>query len=293
MMRLAEAHGFRLTAGAAAPRGPSASSGSVDERPARLSAGDLLVTRNLTVARGQVVVLQDVSLSFRAGAVTVVVGRSGVGKTTLLHTLNGLLRPVRGSVRVRGLGELGDEAALAEHRRRTATIYQEHALIHRLSALENVKLGLADRRHPLAFWPWPRALTRRAAQALADVGLLHRAHVPVSHLSGGERQRVGVARALTRDASLVLGDEPFSSVDPVLAAKLGDGLRRASRERGATVILVLHQLEMARALADRLVGLAEGGVTFDGPVSEFDEAASRRVFEATAGHWSTTKGAAR
>ena len=236
-------------------------------------------------------VLDDVSVRFVAGSLTVVVGRSGVGKTTLLHALVGLLRPVGGVVRVAGMGELGAPAVLQAHRERTATIFQDHALIDRLSALENVKLGLADRRHPLAFWPWPRRIEWRAAEALAEVGLLHRAHAPVGRLSGGERQRVGVARALARDARLILGDEPFSALDPPMAAELGEKLRRVARERGTTVILVLHQLDLALALADRIVGLADGHVGFDGPVSEFDQSARRRVFGA--GPWPLPAGASR
>jgi len=169
-------------------------------------------------------------------------------------------------------------AAWREHRRNTATIFQEHALIDRLSALDNVLLGLADLRHPLSLKPWPRALQVRAAQALADVGLLHRAHARVAHLSGGERQRVGVARAFVREARLLLGDEPFTAVDPVLAHQLGNWLRAAAERRGATVVIVMHQIDAARALADRIVGLRNGAIAFDGPSAAFDAAAQARVF---------------
>ncbi|MGY0790512.1 phosphonate ABC transporter ATP-binding protein [Azospirillum argentinense] len=237
-----------------------------------------IVVDNLAVRRGGVPVLRGVSLTIPQGLVTAVVGRSGVGKTTLLGVLNGLVAPEHGTVKVAGSGPLDDAEALARHRRRTATVFQDHALIDRLTALDNVLLGLADTRHPLSPLPWPRALRRRAAEALDLVGLLPRALVRAGRLSGGERQRVGIARALIRKPDILLGDEPFASVDPALVAHLGRVLRQAVERRGVTAVLVLHQIETAMALADRIVGLDEGRVVFDGPATAFDAAARTAVF---------------
>ncbi|PWC42418.1 phosphonate ABC transporter ATP-binding protein [Azospirillum sp. TSO22-1] len=234
----------------------------------------------VTVRRGGAVVLRDLSLRIRRGRVTALVGRSGVGKTTLLGVLNGLIRPVAGTVTVAGVGVLDDPAALARHRERTATVFQDHALIDRLSALDNVLLGLADTRHPLSPLPWPAAQRRQAAEALDAVGLLAHAGTRTAHLSGGERQRVGIARALVRHPDLLLGDEPFASVDPALVAHLGRTVRRAVESRGITVVLVLHQIETAVALADHIVGLADGRVVYDGPAGGFDTAARAAVFGA-------------
>ena len=232
----------------------------------------------LTVRRGGREILRDLSLSFAEGSITAVVGPSGVGKSTLMGTLNGLLRPSAGAVAVTGVGRLDDAGALREARRRTATVFQDHALIDRLPAIDNVLLGLADSRHPLSPLPWPRTLRERAARALDEVGLLGRATTRTDRLSGGERQRVGIARALVRRPRLLLGDEPFASVDPALARRLAEEFRRLVARGGLTVILVLHQLQMARTLADRIVGLADGGVAFDGPAAAFDAAAEDRIF---------------
>ncbi|TWA77893.1 phosphonate transport system ATP-binding protein [Azospirillum brasilense] len=242
------------------------------------AAPTAIVVDNLAVRRGGVPVLRGVSLTIPQGLVTAVVGRSGVGKTTLLGVLNGLVAPEHGTVTVAGSGPLDDAEALARHRRRTATVFQDHALIDRLTALDNVLLGLADTRHPLSPLPWPRALRRRAAEALDLVGLLPRALVRAGRLSGGERQRVGIARALIRKPDILLGDEPFASVDPALVAHLGRVLRQAVERQGVTAVLVLHQIETAMALADRIVGLAEGRVVFDGPATAFDAAARTAVF---------------
>ncbi len=240
--------------------------------------GPRIALEHITARFGDRVVLDDLSLAVPAGAITAVVGRSGAGKTTLIRTLNGLVRPCNGTVRVAGLGTLDTAEAWRAHRRRTATVFQDHALIGRLSAMDNVLLGLADQRHPLSVLPWPRALRRRAATALDSVGLLARAESPVCKLSGGERQRVGLARALVRDPALLLADEPFASVDPALVGQLSRNVRTAVRQCGLTVVIVLHQLDIALAIADRIVGLVDGRIAFDGTPAAFDSAARGRIF---------------
>ncbi len=249
----------------------------VVQGPAQQTRPSLLL-RDIQVHRGRQTVLKGLSLTIATGAITVIVGPSGVGKSTLMGVLNGLIRPVAGEVSVAGLGPLSDPGVLREHRRRTATVFQEHALIDRLTALDNVLLGMADSRHPLSPLPWPADLQRRAAQALLEVGLLHRVNARADTLSGGERQRVGIARALVRNPSLLLGDEPFSAVDPALTRRLGDEFKSLVSGAGITVVLVLHQIDIARRLADRIVGLADGRVAFDGPPETFDTAAQSRVF---------------
>ncbi|WP_249209280.1 ATP-binding cassette domain-containing protein [Magnetospirillum sulfuroxidans] len=239
---------------------------------------------NLTVHRSGRPVLHDISLHLPAGSITALVGPSGVGKTTLMSTLNGLLSPHGGTVVFDGIGRLDQPRPLREARRRTATVFQDHALIDRLPAIDNVLLGLADTRHPLSPLPWSGAQRRRAAQALDEVGLLDRATARAAQLSGGERQRVGIARALVRRPALLLGDEPFASVDPALAERLAAEFRTLVARNGLTVVLVLHQLSMARSLADRIVGLGGGRVVFDAPAQSFgaaDESAVFRTFPDT------------
>jgi len=238
----------------------------------------MITLEGVTVRRGPQDVLRGISVNIRAGSITAVVGRSGVGKTTLICLLNGLLSPACGVLSVDGIGALDNEPAVREHRGRTATVFQEHALIDRLPAIENVLLGLADMRHPLSPLPWPERMVVRAAEALNDVGLLHRATTRVGHLSGGERQRVGIARALVRRPALLLADEPFASVDIALVRQLSQELGRAVARSGLTVVIVLHQIETAVAMADRIVGLADGCVAYDGPAAAFDNAAQFRIF---------------
>jgi len=243
----------------------------------------MIALRDVTVVRGANEVLRGISLDIHAGVITAVVGRSGVGKTTLMCLLNGLIRPVSGVISVAGLSSLDmdpldNPAALREHRCRTGTVFQEHALIDRLPALDNVLLGMADMRHPLSPRRWPDEMLVRAAQALEDVGLVDRAATRVSQLSGGERQRVGIARALVRRPRLLLADEPFASVDRTLVRQLSEELLGAVARSGLTVVIVLHQIETALAMAERIIGLTAGCITYDGPAAEFDAAAQARVF---------------
>lgn len=241
-----------------------------------------VIIEHLNVRRGSRLVLHDVGFTIPAGAITVIVGPSGAGKSTLLGVLNGVIPATAGHILLGGLGPLDAPGVLREHCRQTAMVFQEHALIDRLTALDNVRLGLADRRNPLSLLPWPRGFRRAAAEALADVGLLHRARERVGRLSGGERQRIGLARALVRRPRLLLADEPFASVDPVLVEHFSRALRQRVVDRGVTLVIVLHQMHTARALADRIIGLADGRVRFVGAPHEFDAAAEFRLFHSSA-----------
>ncbi len=238
-----------------------------------------LVLERVTALRGGHTVLRDLSLVLPAGAITAVVGPSGVGKSTLMGLLNGLLQPASGRVAVAGLGDLADPEVVRRHRHRTGTVFQEYALIDRLPALDNVLLGLAHTRHPLNPLPWPETQRRAAAEALARVGLLHRAGVRAGNLSGGERQRVAIARALIGRPTLILGDEPFAAVDPALTRRFCEELRVLAAGSGTTVVLVLHQIEVALRVADWLIGLRDGRAAFVGPPAAFGPEAQATIFD--------------
>ena len=238
---------------------------------------------NITVARGGKTVIQDLSLKIKSGSITAVVGPSGAGKSTLIATLNGLLQPNSGCITI-GSNSLHDPEILHAHRLHTSTIFQEHALIDRLSALNNVLLGFADERVPLSPLPWSKSCEREAVTALQQMGLLHLAHSRAGNLSGGERQRVGIARALVRKPKLLLADEPFSAVDPALSKQLGNEFRNLVKASGITVVVVLHQIDIARTLADRIVGLTKDGIIFDEQSSKFDSLAHDQLFSIPTRH---------
>ncbi len=212
--------------------------------------------------------LDDAHLVVAPGESLALVGPSGAGKTTLLRLLNASIRPTRGSVCVdyRRLDELSP-AELRGVRARIGFVHQDLALVPNLRVVQNVVAGRMGR---LGFWSSLRAMTfparadvDRAARILERVGIGEKLYERTDALSGGQRQRVALARALYQGPSALLLDEPVSSVDPARARDLVELVTEISRERGITLIVSLHDIDLAREFFPRLVGLRDGRVVFD------------------------------
>jgi phosphonate transport system ATP-binding protein len=225
--------------------------------------------------------LRAVDLTVHAGEVVALIGRSGAGKSTLLRCVNGLQRVSGGSVRLDGRELTGlDPADLRALRRQIGFIWQEHNLIGRLSVMSNVltgRLGHGDRRPSLLHY-FGRAHREVALRSLERVNLLHRATQRADRLSGGERQRVAIARALAQEPRLILADEPVASLDVELAWQVMADLVSAARDEGVPALISIHQVDLARARADRIVGIAQGVVVFDGRPGELGQSALDRVY---------------
>lgn len=224
--------------------------------------------------------LDDVTLMLGETRFTVLLGPSGAGKSTLLRIANGLVAPTTGAVHCRDGSPLArTRLHLAAHRRDTAMIFQQHHLVGRVSALANVvngRLGRLGRIHALL--PVPELDRNRAIAMLDRVGLLDKALVPARKLSGGEQQRVGIARALAQEPSLILADEPVASLDPATAEQILSLIEALTREVGIKAVVSLHQVDLARRYADRIVGLNRGRVVFQGPPEHLDVAALTRIY---------------
>lgn len=234
---------------------------------------------NVSVAFAGQQAMYPTSLMFRKGQFTVLLGASGAGKSTLLRCINLLNRPSAGRVIAEDLGDLCTTPILHEHRKRTAFIFQQHQLIGHNTALANVLVGrLGYHSVWRTLLPLPRAERRIALESLARVDLLHKALERVDNLSGGQQQRVGIARALAQNPSLVLADEPVASLDPATADKVMALLRRICDEDRITAVVSLHQLELARTYADRVIGLAHGRVVFDGAPNDLSDAALDAIY---------------
>ncbi|MBI5792238.1 MAG: phosphonate ABC transporter ATP-binding protein [Rhodocyclales bacterium] len=215
--------------------------------------------------RGDLVALQPTSLQFRRGEFNVLLGASGAGKSTLLRCLNLLNPPTTGEVHVDGLGPVTAGPALLAHRRQTGMVFQQHQLISRHTALANVLLGRIGYHSTWrSLFPLPRAEQQIALDCLDRVGLLQRALDRVDRLSGGQQQRVGIARALAQQPRLMLADEPVASLDPSSSRKVLSRFKSICREDGITTVVSLHQVDLAREYADRVIGLARGRVVYDG-----------------------------
>jgi phosphonate transport system ATP-binding protein len=234
------------------------------------------------VYQNGVCALDRINLNFEHGRFIGLLGPSGAGKSTLLRCLNGLVRPSRGDV-ITGNGEsiFASRATLRRHRRGTAMIFQQHHLIGRHTALKNVLIGrLAFRTSLRSLVPAGRAERRLALEVLDRVELLDWALSRADELSGGQQQRIGVARALIQKPCTILADEPIASVDPVIAVRILELIDRVCREDKITAIVSLHQVDLARRFADRIIGLSGGRVVFDGPADALDRGAMQRIYAA-------------
>ena len=240
---------------------------------ARKAAAAAIHTRNLevTYAVGGVHIqaLKRTSLTIAQGTFVVLLGASGAGKSTLLRTLNGLVRPTAGSVFAEGIGDLAGRGALRRQRRQTGMVFQQHHLIGRQSVLHNVLMGRLGYHSSWAtLAPWSRHEKELALAAIERVGLLDRALQRADQLSGGQQQRVGVARALVQAPRMLLADEPVASLDPATADHLLSLMHSICKSDGLTAVVSLHQVDFARRFADRIIGLKNGAITFDGTPGE-------------------------
>lgn len=218
--------------------------------------------------------LKQVSFRADAGEIVAVIGRSGAGKSTLLRCINGLEPVTSGEIVVDGKSVTRlDKKELGRLRRRIGFVWQEFNLVDRLPVLTNVLSGRLGYKGVLAgaFGYFDQSERELAVHNLERVNLLHRASQRADKLSGGEKQRTAIARAMTQKPRILLADEPVASLDPELAATVLSDLARIAREDGVLALINIHQIELARLFCDRILGLAQGRVVFDGPPSDMSE----------------------
>lgn len=223
--------------------------------------------------------LKGISTEIAAGSFTVILGPSGAGKSTLLRLLNGLETPSGGSVRI--AGETLEKATLRKLRSSVAMVFQQFNLVERLSVVTNVLTGRLAHRSWVGsvFYLFRTEDMEIAQQALARVGLTDKAWSRADKLSGGQQQRVGIARALAQRPKVILADEPVASLDPVSSEEIMGLLREICDRDGITVVVNLHQVELAKRFADRIIGMNNGRVVFDGPPAELSAHALRTIYQ--------------
>jgi phosphonate transport system ATP-binding protein len=225
--------------------------------------------------------LYDVSFTLQGGEFVCVIGRSGAGKSTLFRCLNGLIPITSGNVRIGGvdLTTLSDSARL-KMRRRIGFIFQEFNLVGRLSAMQNVLTGRLGYVNGLeAVLGYYRRSHRAVAVAcLKRVNMLHRANNRADSLSGGEKQRVAIARALAQQPVLLLADEPVASLDPELTWGVMGDLKRVAKEAHVPTLVNIHDLETAKYFADRIIGIAQGRILYDGSPALLTNETLREIY---------------
>ncbi|MET8895328.1 quaternary amine ABC transporter ATP-binding protein [Streptomyces albogriseolus] len=230
--------------------GPRADRVPADPGLASLDAAELRARTGCTAA------VRDVSFDVRKGEVFVVMGLSGSGKSTLVRCLTRLIEPTAGRIVVDGEDVRAmDKARLRELRRhRAAMVFQHFGLLPHRTVLDNVAYGLEIQGMGRA------ARREKAAEVVAKVGLAGMEQRRPAQLSGGQRQRVGLARALAVDPEVLLFDEPFSALDPLIRRDMQDEVVRLHREEGRTMVFITHDLQEALKLGDRIALMRDGRV---------------------------------
>ena len=236
--------------------------------------GWLIEVQDLTKVYGEgpaaVHALRGVSLRVRAGEFVAIMGPSGSGKSTFMHLLGCLDHPTSGSYRLAGeeVSRLSRDRLALVRNARIGFVFQSFNLLSRTSALENVEL-------PMLYAGLQRdERARRARAILEQVGLGDRLTHKPSELSGGQQQRVAIARALANGAPLLMADEPTGNLDSTSSADIMALFRRLNKERGITVVLVTHDMQVA-AWSNRVVTFRDGLITDDRPVDEVIPASAR------------------
>jgi len=225
--------------------------------------------------------LRGVSLEIAKGEIIGLIGPSGAGKSTLIRCINRLVDPTSGRV---FLGDLDltklEGGGLRRARRRIGMIFQEFALVERLTVMENV---LSGRLGYTGFWAsWFRHFSQadidRAFRVLERVGLLDHVDKRADALSGGQRQRVGIARALVQEPDLLLVDEPTASLDPKTSRQVMRLLTELCRERELAAVVNIHDVMLAQMFLPRIVGLHAGEIVYDGPAAGLTPEVLTRIY---------------
>ncbi|GHC68393.1 phosphonate ABC transporter ATP-binding protein [Limoniibacter endophyticus] len=225
--------------------------------------------------------LKDVTFEVKAGQVVGLIGPSGAGKSSLIRCINRLVEPDGGKILLNDLDVTGlSRGELRQARRRIGMIFQEYALVERLTVMENV---LSGRLGYVSFWrslfrQYPPEYVSNAFALLDRVGLMAHADKRADALSGGQRQRVGIARALGQNPELLLIDEPTASLDPKTSRQIMRLIVEICRERNLPAIINIHDVLLARAFVERIIGLRAGEVVFDGPPQALDHEALTRIY---------------
>jgi len=225
--------------------------------------------------------LTNVSLEIPAGQVAALIGPSGAGKSTFIRCINRLVEPTSGKVFL-GETELTklNRSQLRRERRRMGMIFQEYALIDRLTVMENVLSGYLGYT---SFWRsyfrrYPQEVVQKAFILLERVGLEKYIDKRADALSGGQRQRVGIARALLQSPDILLVDEPTASLDPKTSRQIMRLIKELCIERKLAAIINIHDVQLAQLFADRIIGLHAGELVFDGLPNELDSEILTRIY---------------
>lgn len=243
----------------------------------------MLQIENLTKRFGTKAAVDNATFRVDRSSMIGIIGRSGAGKSTLLRILNRLTEETEGSIVFEGQEITRLKGA---QRRRwqseCAMIFQQFNLVPRMDVASNVLHGTLNRRSTLGtlFNLYPTSDIHRAIEILDRLGISEQAPKRADALSGGQQQRVAIARALMQDPKIILADEPIASLDPMNAQIVMEALRTIHEEDGRTIIANLHTLDTARRYCDRVIGMRDGRIVFDGTPEQLTTGVARDIYGA-------------
>ena len=245
----------------------------------------MLEITKLTKRFGDKIAVDGASISVERPTMIGIIGRSGAGKSTLLRMLNRLSDASDGTVRFEGTDVTALKgAARRDWQSRCAMIFQQFNLVPRMDVVSNVLHGTLNKRSTLAtmFNLYPQSDIHRAIEILDRLGIAEQAPKRAEALSGGQQQRVAIARALMQDPKIILADEPIASLDPMNAQVVMQSLRDIHEQDGRMVIANLHTLDTARRYCDRVIGMRDGRIVFDGTPEQLTAGVARDIYGAGA-----------
>jgi phosphonate transport system ATP-binding protein len=226
--------------------------------------------------------VNGISLEINEGEIIGIIGRSGAGKSTLLRMINRLIEPSEGSIEFNDINiTLLKGKALRKWRSECAMIFQQFNLVERIDVLTNVLIGSLGRNYNFLnlIGIFSKKEKINALKNLDRFDLSEKALQKAGTLSGGQQQRVAIARALMQKPKILLADEPISSLDPKNAQRVMDDMLKINKEDGITIICNLHSLDVAKKYCDRLIGLSDGKVVFDGAPDDLTTEISKELYD--------------
>lgn len=215
--------------------------------------------------------LKNINLTIDQGEFIGIIGLSGAGKSTLIRTINRMHPITEGELIVNDINvsELKGKS-LRKFRRQIGMIFQSFNLVTRAKVINNVLTALVP---DLPFWRvlvgyYTKDEQIKALQALDRVGILDKAYTRVDQLSGGQQQRVALARTIAQDPQIILADEPVAALDPVTANVVMNDFKRINQDDNITVLINIHHVELALEFCDRIIGIRDGEIVYDGPADQ-------------------------
>ena len=246
----------------------------------------MLEVINLTKQFGALTAVNNISFSCQKSEMIGIIGKSGAGKSTLLRMINRLNDATSGNIIFHGNDILTYKGKKKRAwQAKCAMIFQQFNLVPRVDVVSNVLFGTLHRSSTLAsiFNLFSKDDIEKAMSILDRLGVAENFSKRAEELSGGQQQRVAISRALMQDPEIILADEPIASLDPMNAQIVMDSLRQIHDEDGRMIICNLHTLDTARNYCDRIIGMRDGNIVFDGLAKDLNSSAAREIYGASEG----------